>query len=378
MGRRRIRICPRQSVVYYDSNLESSIVPVDRSFIQNRGKSVKAPLPTKNRPQNTTIRPQNNNTIRPQNNNTIRPQNTTIRPQNTTIRPQNTTIVQNNNTINTTTTTPTQNSGSKLALLIACEYTAYEKSQKAQRLPGCHIDIKLAQKMMMEQYGYKANEFILLSDETSSLTQPTKSNILNQLDRVVTECKNKNISQLVIYYSGHGTQIRDTTGDEADGMDECLVPSDYIESGFITDDVFSERLWSKLTINTKVTCIFDCCNSGTIFDLPFIYEPPDRLVRDPKLKNDKFTRPLPLILSISGCRDPQTSASAYRLEKTIDWQGALSFVLRETLKENNYKPLKMNILLDTIRKKLAQRKFTQIPQLSVSRDVLPSTITTLF
>lgn len=339
MRRRRIRICPRQPVVYRDSNL-SLVEPVDRSIIKNQEKSVKSFQLTK-------------------------------------VRPQNTTIVQNN-TNNMSMTMPNQNPSSKLALMIACEYTTYEKLQKAQRLPGCHIDIKLAQKMMMEQYGYKANEFILLLDESSSMIQPTKSNILNQLDRVVMECNTKNISQLVIYYSGHGTQIRDITGDETDGMDECLVPCDYIESGFITDDVFSERLWSKLTMNTKVTCIFDCCNSGTIFDLPFVYEPPNRLTRDPKLKNDKFTKPLPLILSISGCRDPQTSASAYKLEKTIDWQGALSFVLRETLKENNYNPLKMNILLDTIRKKLAKRNFTQIPQLSVSRDVLPSSITTLF
>lgn len=273
---------------------------------------------------------------------------------------------------------------SKLAVLIACEYTNYEKAQKADRLPGCHMDIKLAQKMLMEQYGYKQDQFLILSDERPSTIQPTKSNILTQLTRVVGECaggKNtsKPISQLVIYYSGHGTQIKDTTGDEADGMDECLVPCDYIEQGFITDDMLNAQVWSKLPMETKVTCIFDCCNSGTILDLPYTYASQDRLSRDPKLKTtDKFTRPLPLILSISGCRDPQTSASAYRLEKTIDWQGALSFVLRETLKENNYKPLGVNVLIDSIRKKLAQRKFTQIPQLSVSRDVLPSSITTLF
>jgi hypothetical protein len=270
------------------------------------------------------------------------------------------------------------NLSSKLALFIACEYTKYEKERKADRLPGCHMDIKMAQKMLMEHYGYKSDDFVILTDEYSSAIQPTKSNILNQLSRVIDICTTKTISQLVIYYSGHGTQIQDTTGDEADGMDECLVPCDYLENGFITDDIFNNMMWSKLPMNTKVTCIFDCCNSGTIFDLPFRYEPANKLVRDSKLSASKFTRPLPLILCLSGCRDPQTSASAFRLEKTIDWQGALSFVLRDTLKENNYKPICVNELVDTIRKKLAQRKFTQIPQLSVSRDVVPSSITSLF
>jgi metacaspase-1 len=30
-----------------------------------------------------------------------------------------------------------------------------------------------------------------------------------------------------MHYSGHGTQIPDDDGDEADGMDEALCPVDY-------------------------------------------------------------------------------------------------------------------------------------------------------
>lgn len=36
--------------------------------------------------------------------------------------------------------------------------------------------------------------------------------------------------------AGHGGSVRDKSGDEADNMDETLVPVDYKEAGQITDD----------------------------------------------------------------------------------------------------------------------------------------------
>lgn len=269
-------------------------------------------------------------------------------------------------------------SSTKLALLIGCEYTDYEKKGKAKRLPGCHMDIKMAQKMLMEHYGYKREEFIILSDELSTYIQPTKSNILDQLVRVVQECEQRKVSQLLIYYSGHGTQTQDIDGDEEDGMDECMVPCDYMENGLIMDDVFFDNLWVKLPLNIRVTCIFDCCNSGTIFDLPYRYEGKDTIRKDPKMPLSKVSHPLPLIITISGCRDPQTSASAYKLEKQIDWEGAMSYALREVVKSRNYESIPLNVLIDNMRALLAKLRFSQVPQLGLSRNVTPSTIIQLF
>ena len=267
---------------------------------------------------------------------------------------------------------------SKLALLIGCEYTDYEKKGKAKRLPGCHMDIKMAQKMLMEHYGYKREEFIILSDEIPTYIQPTKSNIMNQFVQIVRECGQRQISQLLIYYSGHGTQTQDKNGDEEDGMDECMVPCDYIESGLIVDDIFFDNMWVKLPLSVRVTCIFDCCNSGTIFDLPYVYEGKDSVRKDLKLPLSKLSCPLPLIVTISGCRDPQTSASAYRLQKQIDWEGAMSYALREVMKTYNYASVPLNVLIDSMRTLLAKLRFSQVPQLGLSRNVVPSTITQIF
>lgn len=270
-------------------------------------------------------------------------------------------------------------SSSKLALLIGCEYVTYEKKGAMKRLPGCHIDIKMAQKMLMEHYEYKESDFIILSDETPSYPlQPTRNVILQQLDLIVNQCRRQStLTQVVIYYSGHGTQILDKNGDEEDGMDECLVPSDFMEQGFIIDDIFFERVWSKLPLTVNVTCIFDCCNSGTIFDLPYRYDG-KLFQRDKKIPPQKLTTPLPLIVTISGCRDPQTSASAYKLERNIEWEGAMSYALREILKRHKYLPTPVSILIDEMRTLLNQLKFSQIPQLGTSREVLPLQITRIF
>ena len=256
-----------------------------------------------------------------------------------------------------------------IALLIGCEYTEYERRGTMPRLPGCHTDIHLAKKMLMEHYGYDSKDFIIVSDESPNFIQPTHANIVQQLKNLQKlACKN-----IVIYYSGHGTQIKDTSGDETDGQDECIVPCDYLENGLVPDDTLFEIL-SAFPLQTRVTCIFDSCNSGSIFDLPYRYEPPKKLVRD----NSTPPKPFPLVVSISGCRDSQTSASGNRIEKNIEWEGAMSFSLREVLKKYNYGPVDVNVLVDEMRSILKSKKFSQIPQLTVSQDVSLNLINSLF
>lgn len=36
--------------------------------------------------------------------------------------------------------------------------------------------------------------------------------------------------------TGHGGSVRDASGDEADSLDETMVPVDYQQTGQITDD----------------------------------------------------------------------------------------------------------------------------------------------
>ncbi len=45
---------------------------------------------------------------------------------------------------------------------------------------------------------------------------------------------------LLLHFSGHGSQKRDTDGDEEDGMDETICPMDYERAGVIVDDELFE------------------------------------------------------------------------------------------------------------------------------------------
>ena len=56
-------------------------------------------------------------------------------------------------------------------------------------------------------------------------------------------------------------------------MDETLVPLDYQSAGQITDDELHRIIVQPLPEGCKLTCVFDCCHSGTILDLPYIYKP---------------------------------------------------------------------------------------------------------
>lgn len=73
-------------------------------------------------------------------------------------------------------------------------------------------------------------------------------------------------------FSGHGSQVADTSGDEADGMDETLCPADYTTAGQIVDDDIYSIMVKPLQPGVRMHAIMDCCHSGTGMDLPFMFD----------------------------------------------------------------------------------------------------------
>ena len=76
---------------------------------------------------------------------------------------------------------------------------------------------------------------------------------------------------MVFQFSGHGGQQKDKTGDEKDGMDETILPYDHDKAGQITDDQLYKMLIKPLPPGVLLTCVMDCCHSGTSIDLPFVH-----------------------------------------------------------------------------------------------------------
>lgn len=57
--------------------------------------------------------------------------------------------------------------------------------------------------------------------------------------------------------SGHGGQVKDVSGDEDDGYDECIYPVDYKQTSHILDDDLHAIMVRPLPAGCRLTAIFD-------------------------------------------------------------------------------------------------------------------------
>jgi len=118
------------------------------------------------------------------------------------------------------TSTTCSNTSNKKALLIAVNY----ENTKYQ-LNGCTNDIMLI-KSILDKRGF--NSFIITE---KSPIKPTKDNIIKELSNFLRQSKDGDT--LYIHYSGHGSNVIDSNGDENDKKDETIVTTDLLN---ITDE----------------------------------------------------------------------------------------------------------------------------------------------
>jgi hypothetical protein len=96
---------------------------------------------------------------------------------------------------------------------------------------------------------------------------PTRKNIIDAFTRITQYSKPGDV--VFVHYSGHGGRVKDTSGDEADGFDETLIPVDFKRTGQILDDDVFKILVKPMPRDVNVTVLMDCCHSGTALDLPY-------------------------------------------------------------------------------------------------------------
>jgi hypothetical protein len=243
----------------------------------------------------------------------------------------------------------------KKALLIGINY--YDTPEN--KLNGCINDTVNLRNMLIDAYGYDSNNIAVLRDDAAdSINKPTRANILSNLSAIIAQ--SRSLQEIWILYSGHGSQIRDMNGDEKDGLDEIIVPSDYSKTGVISDDmIFNIVKQSKC----PTILIFDSCSSGTICDLMWNFNATSSTqVAAVKTANNVIQNPN--IFCFSGCRDEQTSADIYNLF-TQQSCGALTNAIAECMRLNRHdvdvKKLYLNIV-----SYIKQQGLQQIPQISSS------------
>ncbi|MGB5298675.1 MAG: caspase family protein [Thiogranum sp.] len=135
-----------------------------------------------------------------------------------------------------------------------------EYQNSRYNLPGITYDIDVMEGFA-RKLGFQTQEIRTLVND-----QVTFDNIKESFDNFLTRGVGPTDS-ILIYYTGHGTQVRDKNGDELDGRDEALTLYDLapIAGGYqgvlIDDDIeiFLNGLPSK-----NILLVVDACHSGTV------------------------------------------------------------------------------------------------------------------
>ncbi|KAK1231845.1 hypothetical protein PQX77_005059 [Marasmius sp. AFHP31] len=205
--------------------------------------------------------------------------------------------------------------------------------------------------------------------------------------------------------SGHGGQTEDLDGDEIDGFDEVIFPSDYKQKGHIVDDVSPNCPLSLGSLSISIACIgpaqyngqtassgmpTNCiircetssnqifcvgifiavastpqsCHSGTVLDLPYVYTPSGRkkgIHVSSRALQRKASRAD--VISWSGCKDDQKSTDTFQGGQPV---GAMSYAFINTLKKNPNQSY--NFLLKSLKGLLFER-FNQTPQIGSSHHI---------
>ncbi len=246
-------------------------------------------------------------------------------------------------------------------------------------LRGCVPDVKNMSRLLQNQYGFDAADITMITDFDA-----TKEAMEEAIAGMVNAGKRGDV--LLLHYSGHGSNVPDDNGDEADNRDEILCPTDLDWYDPFRDD-WLRKVFDGLKAGVSLTFISDSCHSGTVTRA---IQPPDAEVIERYLpspwdlaaaesgrdltgttrgtvhkasEEDRKARDIvpveiPEVL-ISGCRADQTSADAHI---SGGYAGALTYNLVEALTEAGAS-LSYRELHDQTCEKLKRGRYEQVPQL---------------
>jgi Caspase domain len=238
----------------------------------------------------------------------------------------------------------------------------------ASRLSGCINDVRDVAHLLRTDRRLAFDEVLAFDDERTP-RETTLLGMVRNLNALALRSWAERLAAVWIHFSGHGTSVEDKSGDELDGCDECLCPSDYERAGVLRDDEVAALL-ARFNPRTRVVFVSDCCHSGTIADLRYRWIAPT----EPREENARAACAAPVIL-LSGARDSETAADAQFEDPTTRAQrarGALTACLLQALAEDAPTGrLAANAfsLLSRVRALLKAGGFDQTPQLSSSFDL---------
>ncbi|GAA2741035.1 caspase family protein [Terrabacter aerolatus] len=232
---------------------------------------------------------------------------------------------------------------SKRALLIGVNEYAIPGAD----LRGCVNDVHDIADALKDLYGFADPDITMLVDGDA-----TKAAMTRAMSDLVDSARPGDV--LYLHYSGHGSNVPDTSGDETtDHRDEILCPHDLDFHDPLLDD-WLRTTFDRLDPGATLTVVMDCCHSGSNTREPPRPDapPPEVLSRylpnpDDEAAGGEFTgtpnrsrrrRPQQDVhvvditeTLLSGCRDDQTSADA---DIGGTYHGALTYYLVQAMRED--------------------------------------------
>jgi metacaspase-1 len=214
---------------------------------------------------------------------------------------------------------------SKAALCVGIN--EFEHLPRSSWLQGCVNDARDLAGLLQANYGFAEADITMLLD-----SQATKEQVVARLSSMLDRAAAGELQHIVFTFSSHGTQIPDTSDDEADRLDEAFACYDINNSGdswdpatVISDDELF-ALFARLPDGVVFDVVLDTCHSGTGLKsldlLPgrrprFLPAPTPRGVATSEFADTRALRDLvktgkgvkPVLLA--ACRADQTAADAF-------------------------------------------------------------------
>src|SRR6185369_10186778 len=152
--------------------------------------------------------------------------------------------------------------GHRRAVLVGInDYSASHTTAGARdlsNLNGAVNDVLLLKEMLVVLYGFERRDVVTLTDQ-----EATRTAILGAIDRHLAAPASAG-DVLLFYFAGHGSQAPNSLSDEADKLDETIVPADSIKGADdIRDKELRRRFNRILDRGARLTVILDDCHSGS-------------------------------------------------------------------------------------------------------------------
>jgi len=211
-----------------------------------------------------------------------------------------------------------QPGGNKKAVLVGCSYPGTQA-----KLNGCINDVQCMAHLLKSKFGFLEHNIIVLRDDRQHADWfPTRMNIYRAIQWLMTGQQPG--QSLFFHFSGHGSQQADRGGDEDDGFDETILPTDYKTAGQIVDDELNQRLVRPLMTGVTLHAVVDACHSGTVLDLPYRTKLKNGMFQWKGRPNTRKSSAGGTVLQFGACRDSQVAQDTNRMSGSA-YTGAATF-----------------------------------------------------